>query len=104
MNCQVILTAEAQNNLTAIKNPVLREQIIKKVDILAEYPESGKPLCGILSGYRSLRAARNRYRIIYKFLRNEDKVVVIAIGIRKGDDFSDVYRSLERIIKRVKVE
>jgi mRNA interferase RelE/StbE len=99
MNCKIILTIEAQRNLKSIDNIVIREQIIERIDVLGQNPEIGKTLRGILSGFRSLRAVRNRYRIIYKFSRTEKLVTVIAIGIRKSKDFDDVYKALERIIK-----
>jgi mRNA interferase RelE/StbE len=99
MNCKIILTIEAQRNLKSIVNIVIREQIIERIDVLGQNPEIGKTLRGILSGFRSLRAVRNRYRIIYKFSRTEKLVTVIAIGIRKSKDFDDVYKALERIIK-----
>jgi mRNA interferase RelE/StbE len=99
MNCKIILTIEAQRNLKSIVNIVIREQIIERIDVLGQNPEIGKTLRGILSGFRSLRAVRNRYRIIYKFSRTEKLVTVIAIGIRKSKDFDDVYKALESIIK-----
>ena len=100
MNCRIILTAEAQKNLASIANPVIREQIVKRIDIFEQHPDFGKPLRGILSGYRSLRAARNRYRIIYKYDRKEALVTIIAIGIRKSEDYTDIYKTMERVIKR----
>ncbi len=102
MTCRIVLTAEAEENLAALRNPVIREQLVKRIDSLSHNPEAGKPLRGSLAGYRSLKAARNRYRIIYRFLKEEAMVIIIAIGQRKGEDFGDVYKSLKRLAKRRK--
>ena len=104
MTYSLRLTSEAQKILKSVRNPVILEQLIKKIDLLPKNPETGKPLQGVLSGYRSLRASRNRYRIIYRIEQAESAVVVITIGLRKSKDFSDVYKSLERIIKQGKRE
>ncbi len=99
MTCKLVITDEARENLTAVRNPVIREQLIKRIDVLADNLESGKHLRGILTGYRSLWASRNRYRFIYRFIKEEERVVIIAIGLRKSKDFGEVYKSLRRLIK-----
>ena len=104
MTCRIILTDEAKDNLAAIANLVTREQISNRIETLKNHHETGKSLRGKLAGYRSLRAARNRYRIIYRFVKDEGLVVIIAIGMRRGEDFKDVYKSLERLFKRSKRE
>lgn len=104
MNFRVLLTKEAEEKLAAVRNPVILEQLIKRIDSLQSNPEAGKPLRGVLAGYWSLRASRNRYRIIYRIVKEKSSVVVITVGLRKGKDFSDVYKSLERIVKRRKRE
>lgn len=98
MNCRIVITQEAEKNLTALRNPVILEQVTNRIDVLKNNPETGKPLRGILAGYRSLSAARNRYRIIYRYIKEESLVVIIAIGLRKGKDFADVYKALQRSI------
>ncbi|MDP8240429.1 MAG: type II toxin-antitoxin system RelE/ParE family toxin [Candidatus Hatepunaea meridiana] len=100
MKYRVTLTDQAQDDLAAIRNPVIREQITGRIDMLKTSPERGKPLRGHLTGYRSLRAARKKYRIIYRTIENKILIIVIPIGQRKGNDFGDIYRSLERLIKR----
>ncbi len=102
MNRRVLITKEAEENLAAVRNTFTREQLIKRIDSLIRNPEAGKPLRGILAGYRSLRGARKRYRIIYKYLQAEEMIVVIAIGLHSGEDFRDVYRSLKRMVERRK--
>lgn len=44
-----------------------------------------------LSGFRSVRAVGQRYRIIYAIQGEQVKVIVIAVGIRKEGSKADVY-------------
>ncbi len=61
---------------------------------------SGKPLKGPLKEYRSIRAAGQRYRIIYKVQESEIIViVVVAIGIRKAGDKKDIYKLMKKYIQ-----
>ena len=100
MSYRIALTETAVSALESIKNPITRERIVEKIDLLAEHPALGKPLRGPLSGYRSVRAARNRYRIIYRVEEKKEVVLVVAVGIRKGKDRDDIYRELRRFIRR----
>jgi mRNA-degrading endonuclease RelE of RelBE toxin-antitoxin system len=102
MICRVVLTEEAQQKLSGVRNPVIREQIIKRIEVLIDHPEAGKSLRGILAPYRLLRIGRNRYRIIYRFIKDEALVIMITIGLRKEKDFGEVYKSLERLVKSAK--
>ena len=102
MSHSVVLTERAKKDLSEIGNPVIREQIVQRINILKTRPEAGKPLRGKLAEYRSLRAARNRYRIIYRIVKDRILVIVITVGLRKGDDFRDVYQSLERLVGKKK--
>jgi len=91
------LSDRAEANLQAIANPEVQNQIIARIDFLARNALAGKPLGKSLKGYRSLRAARSRYRIIYQVKRAEIVIIIVLIGLRKGRDFDDVYRTLERL-------
>ena len=59
----------------------------------------GKALKGPLKEYRSVRAAGQRYRIIYQVLENEIIVIVVAVGIRKAGDKKDIYELMKKYIK-----
>jgi len=75
-------------------------QIIDKIENLKRNPEKqGKPLKGNLLGYFSLRAAGQRYGIIYEIQKSKLFVMVIAIGIRKEGDKKDIYRLLKKYLK-----
>ena len=50
-----------------------------------------------LSGYRTIRAVGQRYRIIYKVENEKVTVLVVALGIRKEGDKKDVYEQAKRL-------
>ncbi len=100
MPFRIQLTETAASNIRSIRNPVIREQVTERIEILSDNPGIGKPLRGPLSRYRSLRAARNRYHIIYRVEKRQVVVIIVAVGIRKGKDRDDIYQELQRIIKR----
>ncbi len=75
-------------------------QIINKIEKLKDEPASlGKPLKGPLKDYRSIRAAGQRYRVIYKIVEDEIIVIVVAVGIRKDEDKKDIYELMKKYIK-----
>ena len=77
-----------------------RNQIINKIESLRENPELlGKQLRGPLKEYRSVRAAGQRYRIIYKIFKEEITIIVLAVGIRKEGDKKDIYELMKKYIK-----
>jgi len=81
-------------------NSRTRIQILNKIESLKEEPLLlGKPLQGPLRHYRSIRAAGQRYRIIYKVEKDEVIVVIVAIGIRREGDTSDIYELMKKYIK-----
>jgi mRNA interferase RelE/StbE len=105
---RVEFTEEADNDLEDISDTRTRSTIIKRAYGLQEEPEKqGKPLTNDLKGLYSVRAAGQRYRVIYRIKVTElkptvetprdkvavvDRVVtVVVIGIRKEGSKSDVY-------------
>jgi mRNA interferase RelE/StbE len=86
--------------LSAIKDRRIQEQIRDRIDGLAHDPHlQGKPLLGELTGYRSLRPAAQRYRIIYRVHLSRVEVLVVAIGLRRGGDREDIYRLAKRLLR-----
>ena len=70
--------------LEAILDRRVRDKIRDRIDGLAEDPEKqGKPLTGELTGYRSLRAVGQRYRIICRIEEGKVLILVMALGVRK---------------------
>lgn len=100
MNWQVELTKFALKQLQDIKDNRVRENLFERIEGLANDPENqGKPLRNELSGLRSVRAIGQRYRIVFRVERERVIVIVVAVGIRKGDDRSDIYQIAARLMR-----
>ena len=59
-----------------------QQRIGKKIELLKENPELGKPLTANLSGLRSLRIWD--YRAVYQIKNNELLIFVLRLGHRKN--------------------
>ena len=71
----------------------------ERIDGLTQEPDQqGKPLTGELTGYRSLRAVGQRYRIIYQVERQRVLVLILMVGLRTQGDRADVYRLAQKLI------
>ena len=86
--------------IAEIKKPE-RKTILNRIRALENDPEKqGCALTGDLSEYRSLHLA-GRYRVIYRVNRSEIEVLVIAVGIRKEGDKSDIYVLVKKLLDLV---
>jgi len=86
--------------LEAIQDRRVRDKIRDRIDGLAEEPEKqGKPLTAELTGYRSLRAVGQRYRIIYRIEEGKVLVLVMALGIRKEGSGKDIYVLAQKLLR-----
>ncbi len=93
MTYEVIFTDEVDRDLEAITDVRTRSAVIRKaLDLDAEPGKQGKTLGGNLSAYRVVRAAGQRYRVVYQVATLEGVVTVVVVGIRKEGDRRDVYR------------
>lgn len=100
MRYEIEIMPTALNMLEDISDRRVKDQIVKRIDGLHEDAEKqGKPLSGNLAGYRTLRAASQRYRIAYRIDNGMVRVLVVAIGIRKEGDKYDVYRLAQRLVR-----
>src|SRR5512135_627042 len=94
------LTQHAQTQLAAIKDRRIQEGLISRLRRLEYEPEKqGKPLSDELTGYRSIRAVGQRYRILYKLEEEKVIVVVVALGMRKQGDKKDVYELAKKLAR-----
>ena len=101
MSCQIEITPTALESLKAIADRRTRSAIVRRIDTLAEEPEKlGKPLRGWLSGFMSVRAAGQRYRIVYRVEGTGKRVLVYMAGIRREGNSRDVYALAERLVQR----
>lgn len=89
MAFQVELHPEAVRDFDALDGSIQKE-VAKKIDALSENPFLGKPLgnkLGMdLTGFFKLYAARKKYRIVYRFLKDRLEVLeIIGIGKREKE-------------------
>jgi mRNA interferase RelE/StbE len=95
------VTDVAKQMIKEISDRRIRGEIAKRVDKLADDPNlQGKPLQGILAGYRSVRAVGQRYRIIYKIHEKNLIVYIIGAGIRKEGGKDDIYTRLQKLLMK----
>ena len=101
MNWQVVITPAALEMLKEISDRRIRGQVSDTIDMLAQDPEKkGKPLLGELAGFRSLRAAGQKYRVIYKIEKEVVTVVAVAVGRRKEGDRKDIYSLAKKLFEQ----
>ena len=97
---RIVLTAQARAMLAKIKDRRTLKTIGQRIDGLAREPEKqGRPLIEPLAGFRSPRAAGQRYRIIYRVDREEVIVLVVAVGPRKKRSRADIYALAGKLIR-----
>lgn len=100
MKWKILLTPTAMKLLSDISDRRIREKIATVIDRLIEEPEKqGKSLLGELSGFRSIRAVGQRYRIIYQIRGNEIVVVIVAVGIRRDGARDDIYNLARKLFR-----
>lgn len=88
----VTFTPDAGQDLASISDQATVRAIIKKAkDLDTEPLKQGKPLKSVLVNYRSVRAAGQRYRIVYQVAAQAGVVTIVVIGIRKAGDKADPY-------------
>ena len=90
----VEFTPSALGDLAAISDQRTQQSILNRTKKLNVEPlKQGKPLVADLKNFRSVRAAGQRYRVIYQVVISGDTgiVSVVVIGIRKDGDKKDAY-------------
>jgi mRNA interferase RelE/StbE len=86
--------------INKVQDRRIRAKIIETIDGLAEDPEKkGKALIAELDGYHSVRAAGQRYRIIFRIDRDKVLVLIVAAGIRREGDRKDIYELAKKLIR-----
>jgi mRNA interferase RelE/StbE len=98
---KIEITPSALEALEAVADRRTRSAIVRRIDALVEEPEKlGKPLRGWLTGFMSIRAAGQRYRVVYKVDDKKERAVIYMVGIRKEGSRRDVYALAERLVQR----
>jgi mRNA interferase RelE/StbE len=78
---------------------------LTRIEKLKDEPDKqGKALSEELSGYRSIRAVGQRYRIIYRLEQNQVVVVIVGVGRRKEEDTRDVYAVTQDLISDLAID
>lgn len=85
-------------DLGRIRDRKVREGILEKVAILENEPGFGRPLRWALQGHH--RTTYGRYRIVYRWDRERDHVLVWYVGLR-GDE---LYELAEKLVEKRKVQ
>ena len=92
MTYRVQLSAQTRQIISEIRDLRVRAAIISRAEKLAIDPHlQGKPLGDELRGYYSVRAAGQRYRIIYRVEQSRVFVLVVFVGRRREGSRDDVY-------------
>jgi mRNA-degrading endonuclease RelE of RelBE toxin-antitoxin system len=99
---RIELAPSAYASLRRIRDKKLRRRLVEAIDALEIDPENGaKILTGSLAGLLSVRAADERYRIVFRL--DGTAVVVLLVGRRQAGRATDVYevaRALVNLIAR----
>jgi mRNA interferase RelE/StbE len=69
------------------------------IKLKVESEKQGKALVDNLSGFRSVRAVGQRYRIVYKVEPAQVLVLVVGVGRRKDGDKKDIYTLLQKLLE-----
>src|SRR5262245_13016106 len=94
-------TETALKLVEAVPDQRIRRLIIQRADQLSTSPEQqGKALIGELSGFRSVRAVGQRYRIVYRVERQQVVVLIVAVGHRRAEDRRDVYELTKKLLRQ----
>lgn len=101
MTYSIRIAPAALKMLKGVSDRRIRSKLVETIDRLTEEPDKqGKPLRGELSGYRSLRAVGQRYRIIYRVEEDLVIVFVLAIGLRQERSKSDIYNLAKKLLRQ----
>jgi len=74
---RIRLLPRAEKELDVL-SPAIQDQIINKLELLREFPEMGPAMFDAFHGYRSLLAAKNTYRVVYRIV-SEDLIEIAYI-------------------------
>jgi mRNA interferase RelE/StbE len=98
---KIDITPSALEALESITDRRTRNVIIRRIDALAEEPPKlGKSLRGLLAGFLSIRAAGQRFRVVYKIDDKKERVVIYMVGRRQQGSRHDVYELVEHLVRR----
>jgi mRNA interferase RelE/StbE len=101
MAYRIEITPTALESLQRVTDRRTRAAIVRRIDALVEEPAAqGSAHRGELAGLMSVRAAGQRYRVIFKVEEADERVVVLFAGIRREGSRQDVYVLAQRLVER----
>ena len=94
-------TETALKLLEAVPDVRVRRLVWNRAGDLAREPEKqGKPLTGELAGFWSVRAAGQRFRLVYTVKRQGVVVYIVAVGRRKEGDRKGIYELAKKLLRQ----
>lgn len=101
MAYRIEITPSALKALEAITDQCTRAAVVRRIDAIGEDPQKqGNTLRGELAGSLSVRAAGQRYRVVYRVDAQTQLVRVYLVGIRKEGSRRDVYALAQWLVRR----
>ncbi|HEU0074977.1 MAG TPA: type II toxin-antitoxin system RelE/ParE family toxin [Dehalococcoidia bacterium] len=101
MGYRIEITPTALQALKDVTDRRTRDAIVRRIDALVEGPElQGRALREDLAGLFSVRAGGQRYRVIYGLDREDQRVLIYLVGIRREGSRQDVYALAQRLVRR----
>ena len=98
--CAVFWTETAATLLGEITDRRVRQLIFDTTKRLEHEPaKQGAPLTRDLAGFRDLRAAGQRYRVLYRVDESQRVVHVVAVGLRREGSRDDIYELAKRLLR-----
>ena len=93
-----VLTTSAAHKMFRKFPPHIREHLTAEAGRLADNPELGASLTGVLRAFRSLHTKLNNvsYRIVYETDDRNHEVIIRAVGIREN-----FYKQLQGLRLRI---
>jgi len=86
--------------LAGVSDRRIRKKIFERAGGLVTEPgKKGKPLVGQLAGFRSLRVAGQRFRIIYRIEDDRIVVYIVAVCIRAEGSRKDIYSLAKKLVR-----
>lgn len=87
-------------SLEALEDKRTLREIAKVIDGLDRAPDQqGKALVGPLEGVRSVRAVRERFRVLYRVDARKRIVSVLLVGERAPGQDADVYALAQKLLE-----
>jgi mRNA-degrading endonuclease RelE of RelBE toxin-antitoxin system len=99
---KILLTSEAKNDVGSLDGSIRKRLKGVLTNKLAVDREGyGSPLRGALIGF--WKHEFSSHRVIYRIYPDRAVIVVCAVGKRRGEHVTDVYKQLEPMVKAGKV-